>query len=206
MSPSAFTPSSALDEETARAELYGLLAQLFYAPAPAPLLASLRVAVTAAPVAGAWLEGPWSALVAAARAQSDAEIQAEYEALFGGIGKPEVLLYASHHLSGFLNEKPLARLRTALAGLGLTRHSAMAETEDHIAYLCEVMRFLIAGDDAGLCNLSQQQRFFAEQIKPWVETLCEHLAGHPRAHFYARLAAFAQAFFHVEAQGFDLLD
>ena len=42
---------------------------------------------------------------------SDVEIAQEYDRLFGGVGKPEVYLYASHYLSGFLNEKPLARLR-----------------------------------------------------------------------------------------------
>ena len=82
----------------------------------------------------------------------------EYDALFGGVGKPEVYLFGSHYLSGFLNEKPLARLRTDLAALGLARDEAMPETEDHIAYLCEVMRYLIAGDDVEVANLTRQQR------------------------------------------------
>ncbi|WP_249931197.1 molecular chaperone TorD family protein [Ramlibacter sp. 2FC] len=144
--------SPALDEEVARAELYGLLAALYYAPPSAELLARLRVAVTEAPAAGGFLEAPWRALVGAARAQDDAAVAAEYEALFGGVGKPEVYLYGSHYLSGFLNEKPLARLRADLAALGLTRDEAMPETEDHIAYLCEVMRYLIAGDGPPLAS------------------------------------------------------
>jgi len=139
--------SSALDEETARAELYGLLAQLYYAPPAPELLANLRVAATEAPAAGGFLEEPWRALVGVARALPDDAIADEYNALFGGVGKPEVYLYGSHYLSGFLNEKPLARLRTELTSLGLARDEAMSDTEDHIAYLCEVMRYLIAGDD-----------------------------------------------------------
>jgi TorA maturation chaperone TorD len=59
-----------------------------------------------------------------------AAIAREYDRLFGGVGKPEVFLYGSHYLSGFLNEKPLARLRTDLAALGLARDEAMPETED----------------------------------------------------------------------------
>ena len=94
--------------ETARAELYGLLAQLYYAPPGAELLAALRVAVTDAPQQGAFLEEPWRALVGVARAMADRDIAAEYDALFGGVGKPEVYLFASHYLSGYLNEKPLA--------------------------------------------------------------------------------------------------
>ena len=139
--------SSALDEETARAEVYGLLAALFYAPPTADVLALLRVAATEAPTAGGFLQEPWRELVAASRRLSDGDIQAEYNALFGGVGKPEIYLFGSHYLSGFLNEKPLALLRTDLARLGLARDEAMSETEDHIAYLCEVMRYLIAGDD-----------------------------------------------------------
>ena len=197
--------SSALDEETARAEIYGLLARLYYAAPPAELLASLRVAVTEAPSAGAFLEESWGALVGAARHLDDQAIAAEYEALFGGVGKPEVYLYASHYLSGFLNDKPVARLRTELAGLGLTRDASMPETEDHLAYLCEVMRYLIAGDDAGVANLTRQSAFFAGQLQPWVPALCAAILAHPKARFHAALADFTQAFFNVEAQGFDML-
>lgn len=198
--------SSALDEEMARAEVYGLLAQLYYAPPPADLLAALRVAVTDAPAQGAFLEEPWRELVAAARAGSDQAIAAEYDALFGGVGKPEVYLFGSHYLSGFLNEKPLARLRETLAGLGLARDEAMPETEDHIAYQCEVMRYLIAGDDVAVANLTRQREFFAVHVLPWVPALCDAIEAHPRARFYAVLASFTRAFFNVEAQGFDMLD
>jgi len=198
--------SSALDEETARAEIYGLLAQLWYAPPSSELLSALRVAVTEAPAQGAFLEEPWRGVVAAARDMQDQEIADEYDALFGGVGKPEVYLYASHYLSGFLNEKPLARLRDALAELGLGRDEAtMPETEDHVAYLCEVMRYLIAGDDVAVSNLSRQQAFFAEYLQPWVVSLCDAISAHPKARFYAALAEFTRAFASVEAQGFDML-
>ena len=198
--------SSALDEETARAEIYGLLSQLFYAPPDAGLLSQMRVAATEAPAAGAFLEEPWRELVAAAREMSDHVIQDEYITLFGGVGKPEIYLYGSHYLSGFLNEKPLARLRTDLAALGLARNEAMSETEDHIAYLCEVMRYLIAGDDAAVSNLARQSEFFASHILPWAARMCDTIVAHPRARFNAKLASFAAAFVSVESQGFDMLD
>ena len=195
-----------LDEEIARAEVYGLLAQLYQAPPAPELLANLRVAATEAPVAGAFLEEPFRQLVGAARACSDAALAVEFEALFGGVGKPEVWAYGSHYLSGFLNDKPLVRLRSDLAALGLGRDESRAETEDHIAYLCEVMRYLIAGDDVAVANLTQQQRFFAAHLQAWVERLCEAIAAQPRAEFYRAVALFTQAFMNVEAQGFDLVE
>ena len=200
-----YTPSSALDEETARAEVYGLLAQLYYAPPTPDVLAALRVAPTEAPSAGGFLEEPWRAFVGIARGMGDAEIAAEYDALFGGVGKPEVYLFGSHYLTGFLNEKPLARLREDLAALGLARDEAMPETEDHIAYVCEVMRYLIAGDDVAVANLTKQREFFSTHVQPWALQMCETVGAHPRARFYAALAGFTQAFLSVEQQGFDLL-
>ena len=198
--------SSALDEETARAELYGLIAELFYAPPTPALLAQLRVAVTEAPASGGFLEEPWRALVGVAREMDDASIAQEHQALFGGVGKPEVYVYASHYLSGFLNEKPLAQLRTDLAALGLTRDAAtMSETEDHVSYLMEVMRFLVAGDDVAVSNLTQQAQFFAAHVQTWVLDLCDALQANPRARFYAALSGLTRAFVSIEMQGFDLL-
>jgi TorA maturation chaperone TorD len=198
-------PSSALDEELARAELYGLLSALYYAPPGAELLAQLKLAVTEAPAAGGLLEEPWRALVGLARDMTPVDIDAEYNRLFGGIGKPEVYLYGSHYLSGFLNEKPLAQLRSDLAGLALARSEDMSETEDHIAYLCEVMRYLIAADAEAEHQLTRQQVFFASHLQPWVVLLCDALASHPAARFYAALALLTRHFMDVEAQGFDML-
>ena len=193
-------------EEIARAELYGLLARLWIAPPDAPLLQQFGVAVTEAPQPGGFLEAPWQALVAAMRAATPEGAADEYDALFGGVGKPEVFLYGSYYLSGFLHEKPLAVLRGDLAALGLTRDEARGETEDHIAYVCEVMRWLIAGDDVALCNLEQQRRFFRAHVQTWVEKLCDTVEAHPRAMLWREVAAFTRAFVQVEAQGFDLLE
>ena len=198
--------SSALDEETARAELYGLISELFYAPARSELLAQLRVAPTDAPTSGGFLEESWRQLVGVAREMDDQSIQNEHHTLFGGVGKPEVYVYASHFLTGFLNEKPLAQLRTDLADLGLTRDdTTMSETEDHVSYVFEVMRFLVAGDDVSVSNLTQQAKFFAAHVQTWVPALCDALQATPRARFYAALAELTRAFVSVEAQGFDMM-
>lgn len=197
--------SNTLDEETARSEIYGLLASVLYASPTTELIAQIRVAVTETPAAGAFLEEPWRNFVGVARSMSDQAIKDEYEALFGGVGKPEIYLYGSHYLSGFLNEKPLARLRTDLNNLGLERSEVMSDTEDHFAYLCEVMRYLIAGEDVAVANLTRQLEFFSTHIQPWASLMCDDIQSNTKANFYASLAELIRAFMGVEAQGFDVL-
>jgi len=193
-------------EELARAEVYGLLSALFYAPPSEELYAQLQVAVTEAPSAGAFLESSFGELVAASRRLPLAAVRDEHEALFQGIGKPEVFLYASYFIAGSLNEAPLVALREALRGLGLERDPLLAETEDHIACLCEVMRFLIAGDDPGVSNLASQRRFFNDELRSWTDSLFDTLQAHPGSDFYRAVASFARDFFSVEAQAFDMLE
>ena len=197
--------SNSLDEETARSELYGILASVLYASPAIELIAQIRVAATDTPAAGAFLEEPWRNFVGVTRSMSDQAIKDEYDALFGGVGKPEVYLYGSHYLSGFLNEKPLARLRTELQSLGLERSEVMSDTEDHFAYLCEVMRYLIAGEDLAVANLTRQREFFSTHIQPWVSLMCDDIQNNNKAKFYASLAELIRAFMGVEAQGFDML-
>ncbi len=197
--------SSDDSEELARAELYGLLARLWLAPPDAELLAQFEVAVTQAPQPGAFLEAPWQALVGAMRAATPASAAEEFDALFLGVGKPEVFAFGSFYLTGFLNEKPLAQLRTDLAALGLAADEQSNQTEDHVASLFEVMRYLIAGDDVAVCNLEQQRRIFRAHLQPWVEKFCDALEAQPRAQLYRGLAGLTRAFMQVEIQGFDLL-
>jgi TorA maturation chaperone TorD len=193
-------------DELARAELYGLLASLWLAPPDAALLAQFAVAVTAAPQPGGHLEAPWQNLVSALRSTGVVAAASEHNALFHGVGKAELMPYASFFLTGFLNEKPVAALRSDLARLGLTRDADALETEDHVAYLFEVMRYLIAGDDLAVCNLEQQRRFFRSHLQTWVEALCQAVAVHPQAQTWRAVAAFTQVFVQVETQAFDMLE
>jgi TorA maturation chaperone TorD len=193
-------------EELERAELYGLLARLWLAPPDEALMQQFRVAVTEAPEAGALLESPWQHLVQALRSTTLQAAATEHEALFHGVGKPEVFAYGSYYRTGFLNEKPLAALRHDLAALGLTRDANSLETEDHIAYGLEVMRYLIAGDDVAVCNLEQQRRFFRTHLQPWVGQLCDAVMAQPRAVVWAAVAAFTREFIAIETQAFDMLE
>lgn len=188
-------------EEAARAEVYGLLAALFYAP-PAQALLD---AIAAAPAVGeSLLEQAWNELAAACRHAQPSQVREEYDGLFIGVGKPDVLLYGSFYLSGFLMEKPLAELRADLAKLGLERSESMSESEDHLAALCDVMRYLITSDDAVHGSLAAQQKFFDTHMRSWVLACCEAVENHPNAQFYRLAAALARRFFEVEMQAFDM--
>jgi TorA maturation chaperone TorD len=188
-------------EETARADLYGLLATLYAAPPSRALLATIA---SAAAQGEGVLHTAWAELVAACgKAKVDA-VRAEYDSLFVGVGKPEVLPYASYYLSGFLMEKPLAELRADLADLGLERAEDVNEPEDHIAMLFEVMRYLIASGDIEQANIATQQRFFRTHLAPWTAQLFDAIEAHRDAAFYAIVTRLARAFVDVERQAFDM--
>jgi TorA maturation chaperone TorD len=188
-------------EETARADLYGLLASLYYAP---PSEAMLDALVSSRNQGEGVLGGVWTALVEAATEVNAEQVREEYEKLFVGVGKPEVMLYGSYYLSGFLMEKPLAALRTDLANMGLQRVPSVNESEDHIASLCEVMRYLIASNDILQANIPAQKKFFGTHMQAWVLNLCDAIKAHPAAQFYASLADVSKVFFEVEMQAFDM--
>jgi TorA maturation chaperone TorD len=188
-------------EETARADLYGLLSVLFYQPAPQALLDK----IAASPAEGnSPLQQAWTDLVAVCRTMKEEAVREEYEALFIGVGKPELMLYGSYYLSGFLMEKPLAALRDDLARLGLRRAEQVVESEDHIASLCEVMRYLIASDDGVHANIAVQKQFFGTHLQPWAGQMCDAIAAHPQAKFHRPAAQMAKAFFEIEMQAFDM--
>ncbi|ODV41297.1 hypothetical protein AWV79_37705 [Cupriavidus sp. UYMMa02A] len=191
-------------EDVARADLYGLLATLFYRAPDAALLHHIAANRAQDEDADTVLGRAWNALCDAASTTTEAEAQEEYRELFLGVGRQEIFLYGSYYLTGFLNERPLVALRDDLARYGLARHVDVSETEDHVATLCEVMRFLVAGDDLAVSNLGEQQRFYARHLQPWVGKLCDALAGHPQARFYRSVAGLLQAFAEVEAVALEM--
>jgi TorA maturation chaperone TorD len=201
------SPGHASDaEERSRADLYRLLAQLWMGPPDRELLQRLQAAAGDTEEQGGHLAASWRALVAAMSASSVEAAAAEYDALFQGVGKPEVFLYGSYYLAGFLNERPLVLLRADLRELGLTRDRARGETEDHIAFLFEVMHHLIVGDGAAVYDLERQRRFFRAHLQTWIDQLCDAVDAHPRACTWRAVADLTRSFIQVETQGFDMLE
>src|SRR5438045_8608474 len=132
----------AAPEEQARANFYGLLARLFYAPPDASLLKALALA-DELDAEDETVAACWRGLLAAAAATEAEAVRAEYDEAFVGTGKAPVTLYACAYSLRYTNETPLAALRADLAALGLARREQAGEPEDHIAALCDTMPHLI---------------------------------------------------------------
>lgn len=188
-------------EDQARANFYALISRLFYAPPDAGLLAALGSAdelqAEDEALAKSWRE----LCVAAARADA-AALREEFEINFIGTGKAPVTLYVSAYSIRSANEAPLAALRGELAALGIARRSEAGEYEDHIAALCDVMRHLIAQQQA---ELSTQKRFFERWIRPTHEQLCTAIAASTLGPFYQSVARLAKSFFSLEQSAFEML-
>jgi TorA maturation chaperone TorD len=184
-------------EEQARANLYGLLARLFYAPPDAALLKA---------IAGERLEGdlavPWRGVASAAASADPEAVREEYETAFIGTGKAPVTLYTTAYSIRYSNEAPLADLRGELVRLGLARRAGAHEPEDHIAALCDTMRHLVAQQRAGL---EEQRRFFNKWIHPTAEPLCAAIERSDKTSFYKPVARFAARFFDMEQSAFEML-
>lgn len=184
-------------EDLARADYYAVLSRLFYAAPDSAFLASLAAAGEMAEQGA--LPSAWNTLCAAAVQTSVEAAQEEYATLFIGIGKPQVVLYASWHLTGFMMEKPLARLRDDLAELGLSRIGEVLEPEDHFAALMDAMRHLLLDTArAEAERRALQQGFFAAHISTWYENLCDAIDAQPEARLYRSAASFTRNFLQVE--------
>ena len=195
-----------LPEDLARSDLYGLIARFFHLPPDQELLD--QIAATAnqqddtdqAPLAKAWMDVVEVAKNNPAKAWHD-----EFELNFISVGKPNVVLNGSYYMAGHLNEKPLVNIRKALEEFGLEAAEEITETEDHISALCEVMRYLIAGDDVEISNLTNQRVFFNTHIRPWYDDLCDAIEVIPEMHLYHPVAALTREFLAIEGQGFDMI-
>ena len=195
-----------LPEDLARADLYGLIARLFHLPPDQELLN--QIAATAdqqdvsddAPLAKAWM-----GVVEAAKNNPAKAWQEEFDANFISVGKPNVVLNGSFYMAGHLNERPLVNIRKALEEFGLESAQEVTETEDHISSLCEVMRYLIAGDDVEVSNLTNQRIFFNEHVRPWYDELCDAIEAIPQMHLYHPVAVLTREFLAIEGQSFDMI-
>ena len=192
------------DEDRARAEHYAVLSRRFASAPDAEFLRKLPALAAVWGGSGNALGQAWLMLRDAALNTDAEQLEDEYTRLFLTIGRPDVMLFGSFYMAGFLMEGPVVELRADLAELGLGRRLGVTESEDHIAALCDVMRHLIVtGPDAA--GLGRQQLFFTRHIAPWFEALCDALERAPDARFYPRTAPLVRAFFEVERLAFDML-
>jgi TorA maturation chaperone TorD len=195
----AMEMSGEVDEiDAARAQEYALLAALLNRAPDAQLLANL-----------AELRGDPSPLglahiaLADAASRADArKVEREYFDLFIGLGRGELLPYGSYYLTGFLHERPLARLRDDLIRFGIARAEGVMEPEDHVAILCEIMSGLASGRLPAPAD--SDRTIFEKHMAPWIGRFFADLESAEAADFYRSVGALGRVFMDIEAEAFDL--
>jgi len=197
--PDLFDPSGPLSVEpidTARAAEYALLAALLARAPGADLLKRLsRLPGDATPLGAAH-----SDLAAAAAKTSAKAIEREYFDLFIGLGRGELLPYASYYLTGFLHERPLARVREDMGAFGIARSAEIPEPEDHLAILCDSMAGIIGGKFAAPDGADR--RFFDRHLKPWAARFFADLESAKEAVFYRAVGTLGRVFMDIEDEAF----
>lgn len=186
------------EEDALRADLYDFLGALLASP-PSPDLLKKAAGLTGDETE---IGRAVHALARIAASRSPAEVKEEYEALFIGLGRGELVPYASYYLTGFLNEKPLATLRNDMARLGIARAETVREPEDGAASLCEMMAGLIRGRFHVAAGIEEQRRFFRTHIGPWAGHFFSDLEGARNSAFYAPVGALGRAFMEIEKEAF----
>lgn len=186
------------EEDRLRADLYNFLGVILASPPDEMLLAQT-----------AGLNGDdtdlgqaISTLAKVARVSKPRTVASEFSRLFIGLGRGELLPYASYYLTGFLNEKPLAALRRDMTAQGLARAETVFEPEDNIASLMEMMGAMIAGRFGVPADLATQRTFFNRHIAPWAAHFFTDLEGAKTSVFYAPVGAVGRAFMEIETEGF----
>ena len=188
------------EEDQLRAGWYALLGQLL---AGEPSEQTLRMLGGLSGDESELGEGI-KALAAAARGTSVEAARQEYFDLFVGLGQGELLPYASYYLTGFLNEKPLARLRGDMARLQIARAEDVSEPEDHIAALCEMMAGLIKGSFGAPAELEEQRKFFDTHIGCWAPRFFEDLQAAQSAVLFMPVGTIGRVFMNIESQAFEM--
>ena len=187
-------------EDEARAGVYGLIARLFYAPPDAETLGYILHANAfegSGKIATAWRN-----LADACRTADPAALENEHTDLFVGTGKSEVTPYLTYYVVKHATENPLVELRQQLIDWGLGRRENAHEPEDHIAGICEAMRFAIAVQHR---PPEEQKAFFDRFLYNGAVAFCSAVTASPKAGFYRYVAAFARAFLELEREAFAML-
>ena len=199
MTAAAPTPKVA-EEDRLRADLYNFLGLILSAPPDEMLLAQT-----------AGLSGDDTALGQAiatlakmARVTRPKAVESEYNRLFIGLGRGELLPYASYYMTGFLNEKPLAALRQDMTRHGLARAETVFEPEDNIASLMEMMGAMIVGRFGTPAPVATQKEFFNRHIATWAGHFFADLEGAKGSVFYAPVGSIGRTFMEIEAEAFRL--
>lgn len=191
-------PQDIAVEDQLRADLYDFLGVLLSGPPDQALLDKTKALSGDEGELGTAI----GALSRVAKHIKPPAVEREFNALFIGLGRGELLPYASYYLTGFLNEKPLATLRRDMAARGMTRAENVYEPEDNIASCMEMMAGLIRGRFGQPAPLPDQKTFFNKHIGPWAGHFFTDLEAAKNSVFYAPVGAVGRVFMEIEAEGF----
>lgn len=185
-------------EDQARADLYALLSSLLLEIPTEDVLKKLSQLEGGESDIGSAI----SALARVARSVDAGSVEREYNVIFIGVGRGDILPYASYYLTGFLHEKPLADLRATMRRLGLKRSEGVVEPEDHLGTLCEMMAGLITGAFGEPASLATQKEFFNAHIAPWAAHCFSDLEKAENAVLYAPVGSLGRALMDIENEAF----
>ena len=131
-------------------------------------------------------------------------IRDEYVKIFVGVGRGEILPFASYYLTGFLKDKPLAKLRSDMKEIGIELAENVKEPEDHIASLFDMMSGLILGKFNKKFSIGEQKNFFNKHLAPWVDLLMRDIEGSKIAVFYSPIGTIGREFMEIERSSFSM--
>lgn len=197
MSAAAEMPAVA-PEDRLRADLYNFLGLMLSGP-PDEMLLGQCVGLTGddTPMGEAV-----AGLARVAKVTKPKAAESEFNALFIGLGRGELLPYASYYMTGFLNEKPLAALRADMGARRISRAPNVFEPEDNIASLMEMMAGLIVGRFSNPANIDDQKTFFNKHVAPWAGHFFADLEAAKNSVLYASVGAVGRTFLEIEREAF----
>ena len=187
-------------EDRMRADLYGMLARVLFSRPDQSQLKNL----SALSGDDSDMGRAFNALAKVASATSSDIAGEEYDGLFIGMGRGELLPFGSYYLTGFLNEKPLAKLRSSMRELGIERQKDVKEPEDHIGSLMEMMSNLIIGTYGEPASVTTQREFFATHIEPWAGHFFKDLEAAELSRLYQPVGAIGRLFVEIETRAFSM--
>ena len=196
----AIDSTSVSEEDALRADMYDFLASLLRKEPSDDLIAKVaQLSGDDTPI------GRASAVLAhLANTMDNGLIRNEYVEMFIGVGRGEILPFASYYLTGFLNDKPLANLRAEMLEIGIVRVDGVKEPEDHIASLFDMMSGLIRGQFGKTFSIAEQAKFFNKHIEPWAGLLMRDIEAAKTVVFYAPVGTIGKAFLEIESAAFSM--
>ena len=188
------------NEDQLRADMYSFLANLLRAEPSAELVNQLTKLESDESPIGKSIK----TLSKLASSLDLPTIRDEYVRIFIGVGRGEILPFASYYLTGFLKDKPLAKLRNDMKEIGIQLAENVKEPEDHIASLFDMMSGLILGKFSKKFSIGEQKDFFNKHLAPWVDLLMRDIESSRIAVFYSPIGTIGREFMEIERSSFSM--